>query len=244
VAGSRPRASMVSFVGAARHGTERPPSTRTGMHGWGELRRLKRGRTRSTCVAARDRKNSTAVDPLPGWQPPQPRNSQLRSSRRTPGAAGMGFTVHGFLEHEGLARSVVAILLMTTVGCLTYTWGYYEVGASGPEATRGRAIRADCRRLGPTGRGCPRHRFSSASLAAGHLLVAPPSRAGPPPGAADNPTAPDPPPLLACRASATRTASSTSLRGTAAQQRRPVPTQPRPSGPSQQPGRPPQQQQH
>jgi hypothetical protein len=36
---------------------------------------------------------------------------------------------HNFVEHEGLARTVIVILVMTTVGCLTYTWGYYEVNA-------------------------------------------------------------------------------------------------------------------
>lgn len=32
-----------------------------------------------------------------------------------------------WVEQDGLARSVLAILLITTLGCFTYTWGYYEV---------------------------------------------------------------------------------------------------------------------
>jgi hypothetical protein len=34
----------------------------------------------------------------------------------------------GFIEHDGVARLVIVMLLISTVGCLTYTWGYYEVG--------------------------------------------------------------------------------------------------------------------
>ena len=32
-----------------------------------------------------------------------------------------------FVENDGIARSVLNILLLTTIGCLAYTWGYYEV---------------------------------------------------------------------------------------------------------------------
>jgi hypothetical protein len=32
-----------------------------------------------------------------------------------------------WVEQDGLARSVLVILFMTTVGCFAYTWGYYEV---------------------------------------------------------------------------------------------------------------------
>lgn len=32
-----------------------------------------------------------------------------------------------FVETDGLARTVIAILLVTTLGCFAYTWGYHEV---------------------------------------------------------------------------------------------------------------------
>ena len=34
---------------------------------------------------------------------------------------------NGYLEKEGLARLTIAILVVTTAGCLAYTWGYAEV---------------------------------------------------------------------------------------------------------------------
>lgn len=37
---------------------------------------------------------------------------------------------NGYLEREGLARLTISILVITTAGCLAYTWGYAEVGAS------------------------------------------------------------------------------------------------------------------
>lgn len=36
-----------------------------------------------------------------------------------------------FVEQEGLARTVLAVLLMTTIGCFSYTWGYYEARPAG-----------------------------------------------------------------------------------------------------------------
>ncbi len=33
-----------------------------------------------------------------------------------------------FVEQEGIARMVILILFFTTIGCFSYTWGYYEVG--------------------------------------------------------------------------------------------------------------------
>ncbi|KAF8068461.1 hypothetical protein HT031_002150 [Scenedesmus sp. PABB004] len=33
---------------------------------------------------------------------------------------------NGCLEREGLARLTISILVLTTVGCLAYTWGYAE----------------------------------------------------------------------------------------------------------------------
>jgi hypothetical protein len=44
-----------------------------------------------------------------------------------------------WVEQDGLARSVLAILLITTLGCFTYTWGYYEVGVGGLSAACMRA---------------------------------------------------------------------------------------------------------
>lgn len=32
-----------------------------------------------------------------------------------------------FVETDGLARTALAILLVTTLGCFAYTWGYREV---------------------------------------------------------------------------------------------------------------------
>ncbi len=32
-----------------------------------------------------------------------------------------------FVESDGLARTVLVVLACTTLGCLSYTWGYYEV---------------------------------------------------------------------------------------------------------------------
>ncbi|GLC44072.1 hypothetical protein PLESTB_000932400 [Pleodorina starrii] len=31
-----------------------------------------------------------------------------------------------FIEQDGCARTVIVLLLLTTVGCISYTWGYYE----------------------------------------------------------------------------------------------------------------------
>ncbi|PNH10888.1 hypothetical protein TSOC_002388 [Tetrabaena socialis] len=31
-----------------------------------------------------------------------------------------------FVEQDGCARTVIVLLLLTTVGCVSYTWGYYE----------------------------------------------------------------------------------------------------------------------
>ena len=38
----------------------------------------------------------------------------------------MGALAH-WVEKDGLARSVLLVLAMTTIGCCAYTWGYYEV---------------------------------------------------------------------------------------------------------------------
>jgi hypothetical protein len=32
-----------------------------------------------------------------------------------------------YVEQEGLARLTLAILAVTCIGCLSYTWGYAEV---------------------------------------------------------------------------------------------------------------------
>ena len=32
-----------------------------------------------------------------------------------------------WVERDGLARSVLVVLTMTTIACFAYTWGYYEV---------------------------------------------------------------------------------------------------------------------
>jgi hypothetical protein len=32
-----------------------------------------------------------------------------------------------WVERDGLARTVLALLVMTTISCFAYTWGYYEV---------------------------------------------------------------------------------------------------------------------
>jgi hypothetical protein len=37
---------------------------------------------------------------------------------------------NGYLEREGLARLTISILVITTAGCLAYTWGYAEVSAA------------------------------------------------------------------------------------------------------------------
>jgi hypothetical protein len=37
-----------------------------------------------------------------------------------------------WVERDGLARSVLVVLAMTTIACFSYTWGYYEVGAVTP----------------------------------------------------------------------------------------------------------------
>ena len=37
------------------------------------------------------------------------------------------FGFHTFVEHDGFARTVILLLLLTTVGCMSYTWGYWEV---------------------------------------------------------------------------------------------------------------------
>ncbi|GIL70260.1 hypothetical protein Vretifemale_1092 [Volvox reticuliferus] len=34
--------------------------------------------------------------------------------------------VSNFVEQDGCARTVIVLLLLTTVGCVSYTWGYYE----------------------------------------------------------------------------------------------------------------------
>lgn len=34
--------------------------------------------------------------------------------------------VANFVEHDGCARLTIIILFVTCVGCLSYTWGYYE----------------------------------------------------------------------------------------------------------------------
>lgn len=31
-----------------------------------------------------------------------------------------------FVEHDGCARMTIVVLFVTAVGCLAYTWGYYE----------------------------------------------------------------------------------------------------------------------
>eukprot|EP00798_Chlamydomonas_sp_ICE-L_P010487 gene10487-8453_t len=31
-----------------------------------------------------------------------------------------------FVEGDGIARSILVILFLTTIGCFSYTWGYYE----------------------------------------------------------------------------------------------------------------------
>ncbi|KXZ47382.1 hypothetical protein GPECTOR_35g820 [Gonium pectorale] len=36
-----------------------------------------------------------------------------------------------FVEQDGCARTVIVLLLLTTVGCISYTWGYYEGIANG-----------------------------------------------------------------------------------------------------------------
>ena len=36
-------------------------------------------------------------------------------------------TFTDFVERDGCARTVLVLLLITSVGCMTYTWGYYEV---------------------------------------------------------------------------------------------------------------------
>lgn len=38
--------------------------------------------------------------------------------------------INGCLEREGLARLTISILIITTAGCLAYTWGYAEVNVS------------------------------------------------------------------------------------------------------------------
>lgn len=34
--------------------------------------------------------------------------------------------INNFVEQDGCARTVIVLLLLTTVGCVSYTWGYYE----------------------------------------------------------------------------------------------------------------------
>jgi hypothetical protein len=34
-----------------------------------------------------------------------------------------------FVEQEGLAKLTIMLLVVTSAGCLAYTWGYYEVSA-------------------------------------------------------------------------------------------------------------------
>lgn len=41
-------------------------------------------------------------------------------------------TINGCLEREGLARLTISILVITTAGCLAYTWGYAEVSGFQP----------------------------------------------------------------------------------------------------------------
>lgn len=41
--------------------------------------------------------------------------------------ASSASSLNSFVEGDGCARSVLVILLLTTVGCMSYTWGYYEV---------------------------------------------------------------------------------------------------------------------
>lgn len=48
-----------------------------------------------------------------------------------------------FLETDGIARSVLLILFMTTIGCFSYTWGYYEGvhnARTGPLAARSHTL--------------------------------------------------------------------------------------------------------
>lgn len=35
-----------------------------------------------------------------------------------------------WVERDGLARSVLLVLSITTIACFAYTWGYYEVTKS------------------------------------------------------------------------------------------------------------------
>jgi len=35
-----------------------------------------------------------------------------------------------FVERDGMARTVLLMLGMTTIACLSYTWGYSEVGSA------------------------------------------------------------------------------------------------------------------
>jgi hypothetical protein len=46
-----------------------------------------------------------------------------------------------WVERDGLARSVLVVLAMTTIACFSYTWGYYEVSVVGQEFA-GRVLRA------------------------------------------------------------------------------------------------------
>lgn len=45
-----------------------------------------------------------------------------------PMVRSMSQWMNNYLEREGIARLTISILVITTAGCLAYTWGYAEVG--------------------------------------------------------------------------------------------------------------------
>ncbi len=47
--------------------------------------------------------------------------------------------LNSFVESDGCARTTIVLLLLTTIGCMSYTWGYYEVGWHRPRRERGAA---------------------------------------------------------------------------------------------------------
>jgi hypothetical protein len=54
---------------------------------------------------------------------------------------------NGYLEREGLARLTISILVITTAGCLAYTWGYAEVGCHGSMAAEKQLSQSEVQEL-------------------------------------------------------------------------------------------------
>lgn len=51
--------------------------------------------------------------------------------------------MHSFVEHDGFARTLLMLLTLTTIGCFSYTWGYYEVRAEEKKAPYNKADSTD-----------------------------------------------------------------------------------------------------